>query len=1022
MVKLIQPSMAAGEVSPAVGARVDLSKRAVAVELAENFITQFTGGMMSRMGTQFVAQCKPGAGPYRILEFEFNDSQTFVLELGATYMRFHTLGGQILDSSAVKTITNATQADPVVVTSTAHGLSNGDEVFITGVAGMTELNGRNFLIANVTANTFELQDLNGDDVDGSAYTAYSSSGTATPPYEITSPWAAADLFDISYAQSGDVMTLVHPDYSPQELVRVANDNWTLGPIDFVPDGAAPTNLVAQVNTTVTSGTITAITAANPGVVTVTGHGLSVGDRVRIAGVVGMTEVNNFIYSVSAVPSANTFQIAYLSTPNTSIDTSGFTAYTSGGTIEKAERPRLYVVTAVSEDDDEESLRGLSGRDITITNVTQANPAVVTSAEGHGLEPLDDIEISGVVGMTELNGERFKIVVVDETSFSLRRLDGTDVNSTGFTAYSSGGVANPLFVRAVGSADSAWDNTIFWTESAGAAYYNVYATDNFGVFGFIGTTAKLSFEDINLGPDYSVTPPILFNPFDDFVDGDDRQPGTTGFFQQRRIFANSNDFPNRFWMSQTGHFNNFSRSVPPVATDSIVASIAARRINEIKHIVPLTDLLFLTSGGEYRVQGGQDNVIKPDTISVAPQSYYGSTDVRPIVAGDVALFVSPGEFVRDLTYQFADDKFVGNDVTVLARHLFDYRTIIDWDYAPAPFALGFLVMSDGDGLFLTYQPDQDVYAWTRATTQGKYKSVCVIREGTSDITYVLVERKINGNTVTFLERMEERQFEELEDAFHVDAGLTLDVPITITNMTAADPVVVTATSHGLSNGDTVDISGVLEVDDTDNRGESLSADYNGTTFTVANVTANTFELQNAGSDYDGTAFAAYSSGGVVREAVTTVSGLWHLEGATVVAAGNGYSEKGKTVTNGSVTLTAAASRVHVGLGYTARLKSLPLTQYGGRTGDVEGRSKNITRLTVQVERTMGMWFGPETDNMREHKFGLPALYGQPLDMVTDDLDVTMRADWGKRKQVVIEQRDPLPLTVLALVPDAVVGGN
>ena len=61
-------------------------------------------------------------------------------------------------------------------------------------------------------------------------------------------------------------------------------------------------------------------------------------------------------------------------------------------------------------------------------------------------------------------------------------------------------------------------------------------------------------------------------------------------------------------------------------------------------------------------------------------------------------------------------------------------------------------------------------------------------------------------------------------------------------------------------------------------------------------------------------------------------------------------------------------------------------------------------------------------MREAKFGLPGLYGQPLDMVTDDIDVTMRADWGKKKQVVIEQRDPLPLTVLALVPDAIVGGN
>jgi len=44
------------------------------------------------------------------------------------------------------------------------------------------------------------------------------------------------------------------------------------------------------------------------------------------------------------------------------------------------------------------------------------------------------------------------------------------------------------------------------------------------------------------------------------------------------------------------------------------------------------------------------------------------------------------------------------------------------------------------------------------------------------------------------------------------------------------------------------------------------------------------------------------------------------------------------------------------------------------------------------------------------------------MVTEDIDVTMKADWGKRKQVVIEQRDPLPLTVLTLIPDTTLGGN
>lgn len=1018
MAKIIQPSMAGGEVSPPVGARVDLAKRAVAVERAENFFATFTGAMASRPGQKFVARTKGTAGNHRIIEFEFNSEQTFVLELGAEYMRFHTLGAQILDSSATATISGATQASPVVVTATAHGFSNGDEVYIDDVVGMTELNGRNLLVANATTNTFELQTLDGVDVNGSGYSAYTSGGAATPPYEVATPWAAADLFDISYAQSGDVMTLVHPEYAPQELVRLANDNWTLSEISFVPTELPPTDISATTNTTVTTGSITAATQADPVVVTSAGHGLSTGDRVLIDGVVGMVELNNFVYEVTVLNS-NDFSLQ--KTGGGAVDGTGFTAYSSGGTWTLAVRERSYTVTAVNTDDEEESLRGTGENAITITNVTQANPAVVTTSEGHGLEALDEIEISGVAGMTELNGERFQTVFVDATSFSLQRLDGSAVDSTFFSAYSSGGSVNRLFVRNVSSADADWDNTIRWEASPNAQYYNVYASDTFGVFGFIGTTSKARFEDANLAPDYSVTPPIFYNPFDSFVDGTDKYPGATGFFGQRRWFASSNDFPNRFWASQIAHFNNLSRSIPALPSDSIVASIAARRINDIRHIVPLTDIIMLTSGGEYRLTGGESGVITPSTINVRPQSYYGTTALRPIVAGDVALFMSPGEFVRDLGYNVTNDKFVGRDITVLARHLFDGKTFVDWDYAPSPHALAFLVRSDGAGLFLTYQPDQDVYAWTRAATRGRYKSTCVVREGAYDVIYVLVERTINGNTATFLERIDERQFTDLQDGFFVDAGLTLDSPITITGATAANPVVVTAPSHGLSNGDTVDISGILESDDTVNEGEAVSADYNGTGFTVANVTTNTFELQNEGADYDGSAFAAYSSGGEVRKAVTTVSGLWHLEGETVVAAANGYAEKELTVTNGQVTLGAPASRVHVGLGYYCRLTTLPLSTYAdGQT--TQGKAKTINRLTVQVDRTMGMWYGPTTDQMREAKFGLPAKYGQPLEMRTEDIDVTMKPDWGKRKQMVIEQRDPLPMTVLTLIPDATLGGN
>lgn len=1012
--------MAGGEVSPAIGARVDLSKRAVAVELADNFVARVSGGMESRAGQRFVARCKDDATAVRILEFEFNTTQTFVIELGNQYARFHTNGGQILDDSSGATITGATQADPVVITTSgAHGYSNGDEVYVSGIVGMTELNGRNFTVANVTGTTAELKDLNGTDVDATGYTAYSSAGTTYAVYEIATPYASADLFDIRYAQSGDVMTLAHPDYVVRELVRVDNDSWTLSVIPFAPEQAFPTSLTGEARTTIDTQAITAITKANPAVVTTASHGWADGDIVHISGVVGMIELNHTLFEINGV-TGTSFRL-YNVDSGVAVDSTGFTAYSSGGTAEHAEEPRQYTVTAVNDETGEESLHACDARQISISGITQADPAVVTTAEGHGLRTLDEIELEDIVGMTELNDGRYQIIWLSYTTFSLQTLDGTNVDSTGYTAYTSGGEAEPLFTEVVSSADTNWDNFLTWNTATGAGEYNIYASSTLGQFGYIGSTSKNRFQDRGLDPDFTVTPPHKRDPFDDPADTGNKNPSAVGFFDQRRVFANTNNNPNRFFMTKIGNIYNFSRSSPASDDDSIIASIIARRINAIQHVVPLTDLILFTSGGEYRVTGTP--TVTPSSIQIRPQSYYGSTALRPIVAGEVGLFCSAGSYIRDFSYQFADDKFVGKDLTVLARHLFDDYTLVDWDYASSPHNTAWVVRSDGRLLCLTYNSEQDVYAWTRGSTQGDYKSVCVVREGEFDIPYFVVSRTVNGNTVQFIEQQDSRRFSELSDAFCVDAGLTLDAPLTITGATAADPVVITTSgSHGLSNGDTVDIRGIYEVDTSETTGVALSDDYNGTGYTVANSTATTFELQIEGVDVDGSGYAAYSSGGEAREAVTTVSGLWHLEGATVVAAGNGYAETGLTVSGGQITLADPASRIHIGLPYTCRLTTLPMSNYaeGGET--VQSRVKNIHRLTVQVERTMGMWYGPTTTQMREAKFGLPSLYGQPLEMVTDDIDVTMKSDWSKRKQMVVEQRSPLPLTVLALVPSVNVGGN
>lgn len=844
MVKVIQPNLAGGEVSDAIAARVDIDKYKTSVYKCENFFPQVHGGLTNRPGLQFIAEAK-GTDTTRLIPFEYNTTQTYVLEVGDQYIRVFKDAGQVLDTSVSLTVTGATAADPVVITtSTSHGLSNGESVYITGVVGMTQLNGRTFNITSLTSTTFSLQNSAGADIDGSGYTAYTSGGTADKVFELATPYVAADIFELEYVQSADVMTITHPNYAPRDLTRTDHDAWTLSTITFAPSQAAPTGV-----------------------------------------------------SVTATGGSTTF---------------------------------TYAVTAVNEETLEESL-----------------PATGSSST---------------------------------------------------------------------SLDAAWDNTVTWTAAAGAGTYNIYREKN-GIYGFVGRAEGTSFNDDNIDPDGSDTPPKARNPFN--AAGD--YPSTVGYHQQRRIFANTNNDTQKFFMSQTGNISNMSFSSPQKDDDAITVTIASRQVNEIRHFVSLSDLVILTSGGEWLVEG-IDGVITPSGIQVKPQSYYGSTSLTPLVAGDIVIYMQPGQTVRDLGYKYESDSYTGNDLSVLARHLFDYNTVSDWSFAQAPHNLIWCVRDDGICIALTYSREQNVFGWSRHITQGDFKSVASIREGDDDFSYFIVERTVNGSTMKYVERMQTRDFTDIQDSFFVDSGLTLDNPVDISGFTNANPVVITtATAHGLTNGDTVDISGIKVSDSSTTRGWAYDTDLEGSGYTVANVTSTTFELQNNGSNVNGTAFKTYHSGGKMREAVTSISGLWHLEGQAVVALGNGYVERNLTVSNGGITLQNKASRAHVGLPYTSEMQTLRIDG-GNVTDSIQGKNKKISRLSIRFERSLGGWYGPDLDHMREIKYGLPAQYGQPPDWITGDKDLTMSPSWNKDGQIVVQQRDPLPMTLLALIPEVIPGGN
>lgn len=420
------------------------------------------------------------------------------------------------------------------------------------------------------------------------------------PYEIANPYAEADLFDVHYVQSADVLTLTHPNYAPRELRRLGATNWQLSTLSFAAPIAAP-------------GAPTVVAA-------------------------GHTAVKYTYY---------------------------------------------YVVTAVDSE-----------------GVSESAASAASSAGGNLFE-------------------------------------------TGATV------------------------TISWAAVTGASRYNVYKMQG-GLYGYIGQTSGLSIVDDNISPDLGKTPPL----YDSVFGGAGDYPGAVSYFEQRRCFAGTTNKPQNIWMTKSGTETNMSYSLPIRDDDRIAFRVAAREANTIRHIVPLTQLLLLTSSAEWRVTSVNSDAITPSTISVRPQSYVGSSNVQPVIINNTLIYgAARGGHVRELAYNWQASGFITGDLSLRAPHLFDTFDITDMAYAKAPQPMVWFVSTSGRLLGLTYVPEQQVGAWHWHDTDGVFESCTVVAEGGDDALYCVVRRTINGASVRYVERMASRQFTDQADAFFVDCGAT-----------------------------------------------------------------------------------------------------------------------------------------------------------------------------------------------------------------------------------------------------------
>tara|TARA_Y100000310_G_scaffold321795_2_gene379944 strand:- start:2553 stop:5069 length:2517 start_codon:yes stop_codon:yes gene_type:complete len=575
------------------------------------------------------------------------------------------------------------------------------------------------------------------------------------------------------------------------------------------------------------------------------------------------------------------------------------------------------------------------------------------------------------------------------------------------------------------------------------------------------------------------------------------PATVTFHQDRLIWGGGVEYPQRVDMSRTGDFPNMA----PTDADGTVVDDHGIAItlsaNGVNAIVWLEDdekgLICGTGGGEWIIRPNETgDAITPTNIQAKRSSTYGSKNIEPVRSGKSILFIQrSGLKLRDLAYVFEDDGFRAPDMTLISEHI-TTGGITQLAYQAEPQSIVWAVRGDGTLLGLSFVRDQKIIGWHRhilggtsdaSGTKAKVESVVSVPNpsANADDLIMIVRRYINGATVRHIEYLTEfwRDTNNQEDAQFSDSTLTLDSPVTITGISEADPGVVTATSHGFSDGDEVAIvrvSGMTEVngnnylvaDKTTNTlalvaNTKISAvisgatranpvvitavahglsnsdvvgifnaggmtEINGKTFTVANKTADTFELSGVdGTGYttftssgdihhatNSSAFTTYISGGQARQRATVITGLSHLEGETVSILADGAVRPSLTVSSGSVTLASKASVVQVGLAYTCNALTLRVDS-GALDGTAQGKTKRIHRVIWRFHQTLGGSVGQDANNLD------PLIFregGDPMDtavpLFTGDVEIEWDGEYGKDAQIYYRNTQPLPVTIEAIM--------
>ena len=322
---------------------------------------------------------------------------------------------------------------------------------------------------------------------------------------------------------------------------------------------------------------------------------------------------------------------------------------------------------------------------------------------------------------------------------------------------------------------------------------------------------------------------LYAPTNNPFGSSNNFPSCVTFFEERLVFAGTNNDPQKLFFSKAGDFEDMTTGTN--ADDGMSFTIGSDQVNAIKYLKGLRTLLIGTVGGEFVATASTSaEPITPTNIQIKRQAGYGTSDVDALLAGNRILFVQrAGKKVRELVFDFDSDGYIAPDLTLLAEHIAGSGVatgFTNWTYQQEPDSIVWVVRSDGILTGMTYQRGENVVAWHRHILGGVFstgsavvESVAAISNSLStakgeDSLYMIVKRTINGGTKRYVEVMQPFDFaDDVEDAWFLDSALQYSGGAT-TSLSGLDHLegqTVSILANGSTHPDKVVSSGAITLD-------------------------------------------------------------------------------------------------------------------------------------------------------------------------------------------------------------------